>query len=83
MTTVSSSGSPCLSPIRYALDTSQINQNQSTNIEENIIPIPTEEIQANQISLPIDDTSLKVSTIGFIIRKAFDRNKLIVKEVDF
>jgi len=67
LATVSSSGSPCLSPIRYAIDTSQINQSQSNeklmHIEENTIPMPMEDIQANQISLPTDDSSLKVSKI--------------------
>jgi hypothetical protein len=70
MTTGSSSGSPCLSPIRYSLDTSQINQSQSdeksTNIDENIITMPAEDVQSNQISLPADDSSLKVSTINSI-----------------
>jgi hypothetical protein len=61
-TTVSSSGSPCLSPIRYSFDTSQINE-KSTNIDENMIAIPTDDIQTNQISLPNDDSSLKVSRI--------------------
>ncbi len=55
MTTVSSSGSPCLSPIRYSIE---INQSQSMNNEENIISVPTD-----QTSLPIDDSSLKVSSI--------------------
>lgn len=57
MTTISSSGSPCLSPIRYSLDTSQINENQSINS----IPMPTEDMQLNQNSFPTDDSSLKVS----------------------
>jgi hypothetical protein len=64
MMTVSSSGSPCLSPIRYAIDTSQINQSQSNekfmHNEENILPISTEDIQTK---LPMDDSSLKVSEI--------------------
>jgi hypothetical protein len=67
MATVSSSVSPCLSPIRYTMNTSRINQSQSNeklmHNEENSIPIPTEDIQANQISLPTDDSSLKVSEI--------------------
>jgi hypothetical protein len=58
MATVSSSGSPCLSPIRYSLDTSQFND-KSANMDENLISMPTEDIQSNQNSLPIDDSSLK------------------------
>jgi hypothetical protein len=67
MTSVSSSGSPCLSPIRYSLDTSQLNQSQSyeksADINENIISMQSEDIQSNQILLPTDDSSLKVSII--------------------
>jgi hypothetical protein len=68
MTTVSSSGSPCLSPIRCSLDTSQINQNEkSLNIDDNISLIPIEETQPYQLSLPIDDSSMKVSSFRKII----------------
>ncbi|CAF1409533.1 unnamed protein product [Rotaria sp. Silwood1] len=63
MTTVSSSGSSCLSPIRYSLDVSQINQSlpseKPTNFDQNIISIPMEDIQLNQLSLPIDDSSVE------------------------
>ncbi|CAF4633784.1 unnamed protein product, partial [Rotaria magnacalcarata] len=56
--------SPSLSPIRYSCDTSRINQTQpnekSTNLDDNIILVPIEEIQSNQTSLPIDDSLLKV-----------------------
>ncbi|CAF4864235.1 unnamed protein product, partial [Rotaria magnacalcarata] len=64
MTTVSAAASPSLSPIRYSCDTSRINQTQpnekSTNLDDNIILVPIEEIQSNQTSLPIDDSLLKV-----------------------
>ena len=63
MTTASSSGSPCLSPIRCSLDTSQLNPNEkSAIIDENISSIPIEEIPSYQLSLPIDDSSMKVSS---------------------
>ncbi|CAF0827369.1 unnamed protein product [Adineta steineri] len=62
-TSASSSGSPCLSPIRYILDASQNSQDQSSekliNIDENIIRMSTEDIQSTQLSLPNDDSSLK------------------------
>lgn len=56
---VPTSASPCLSPIRYSLDTSAINQIQSTNIDDE----PVELAQpSNARSLPLnDDYSLKVS----------------------
>ncbi len=47
------SASPCLSPIRYSLDISSINQIQSTNIDE-------EQIESHHRSLPMDDGSVKV-----------------------
>ena len=38
-------------------------EEKSTNNNENIITMPTEEIQSNQLSLPTDNSSLKVSII--------------------
>lgn len=57
LTAVSSSVSPCLSPIRYAFNRSQISDSHSN---EGIIQ--TDDGQTNQASLPTDDSSLKVSS---------------------
>lgn len=57
LTTVSSSASPCLSPIRYTFDTSQSSESQS-----NEVAASTDDGQINQVSLPADDSSLKVCT---------------------
>ena len=51
------SASPCLSPIRYSLDLSSINQIQSANIEEEPIEIAQQPLHR---SLPMDDGSVKV-----------------------
>lgn len=58
LTAVASSVSPCLSPIRYAFDRSQISDSHSN---EGVIQ--TDDGQMNQVSLPADDSSLKVSMI--------------------
>jgi len=50
---IPTSASPCLSPIRYSLDISSINQIQSTNIDE-------ESIEPHHRSFPMDDGSVKV-----------------------
>jgi hypothetical protein len=50
---IPTSASPCLSPIRYSLDISSINQIQSTNIDE-------EPIEVHHRSLPMDESSVKV-----------------------
>jgi hypothetical protein len=55
LTIVSSSVSPCLSPIRYALDRSRNSDNEGV--------IQMDDGQTNQVSLPTDDSSLKVSRI--------------------
>ncbi|CAF4653781.1 unnamed protein product [Rotaria sp. Silwood1] len=53
---VPTSASPCLSPIRYSLDISSINQIQSTHIDDEPIE-PTQ--PSNHRSLPMDDCSIK------------------------
>jgi len=53
---IPTSASPCLSPIRYSLDTSAINQIQSTNIDEE--PLDTAQ-QPHHRSFPMDDGSVK------------------------
>ena len=58
LTAISSSVSPCLSPIRYAFDRSQISDSHSN---EGVIQM--DDGQMNQVSLPADDSSLKVSMI--------------------
>ncbi len=55
---IPTSASPCLSPIRYSLDISSINQIQSANIDEE--PIETAHSQIHHRSLPMDDSSMKV-----------------------
>ena len=59
LTTVSSSASPCLSPIRYTFDTSQTDESQAN---EAAATTNTDDGQNNQLSLPADDSSLKVRT---------------------
>ncbi|CAF3675230.1 unnamed protein product [Rotaria sordida] len=54
--TIPTSASPCLSPIRYSLDISSINQIQSTQIDDELIEITQ---PLNHRSLPIDDCSVK------------------------
>ena len=54
---IPTSASPCLSPIRYSLEISSINQVQSVNIDDE----PVEAIQPlHHRSLPADDNSMKV-----------------------
>ncbi|CAF4255469.1 unnamed protein product, partial [Rotaria sordida] len=55
--TIPTSASPCLSPIRYSLDISSINQIQSTHIDDELIETTQ---PLNHRSLPIDDFSVKV-----------------------
>jgi hypothetical protein len=57
--TIPTSASPCLSPIRYSLDISSINQLQSINIDDEPIEIP------HHRSLPMDDGSVKVCDFVF------------------
>ena len=57
--TVASSCSPCLSPIRYMLETSETHP-RSAQADEEISAIPSEEAQFSQFLLPPDNASLKV-----------------------
>jgi hypothetical protein len=63
---IPTSASPCLSPIRYSLDISSINQIQSTHIDE-------EPVDIHHRSLPIDDGSVKVCV--FLLEKNFDKKE--------
>ncbi|CAF5089552.1 unnamed protein product, partial [Rotaria socialis] len=53
---VPTSASPCLSPIRYSLDISSINQLQSIHIDEEPIEALQQPILRPQL---IDDSSMK------------------------
>ncbi|CAF1243375.1 unnamed protein product [Adineta ricciae] len=63
VSSVCSSGSPCLSPIRCSIDGLEMNEDESNeksvNNDDNANIIPIEDLPANQLSLPIDDSSLK------------------------
>ncbi len=65
---IPTSASPCLSPIRYSLDLSSINQIQSTNIDEEPIEIAQHPLHR---SLPMDDSSVKVCI--FIRKTSLER----------
>jgi hypothetical protein len=65
---IPTSASPCLSPIRYSLDISSINQIQSTNIDDEQIEIAQ---QLDHCSLPTDDGSVKVCALEKKIFRIF------------
>lgn len=54
---IPTAASPCLSPIRYSLDLSSINQIQSNNLDDE--PLDSF-VQPLHRSLPMDDGSMKV-----------------------
>lgn len=63
---IPTAASPCLSPIRYSLDLSSINQIQSNNLDEE--PLDSL-VQPLHRSLPMDDGSMKVRIFFFFFFK--------------